>query len=142
MCVCVRVTPPPPPLPQSKTPQTNTHPPAQLHPWFQQPEIVNYCTTHSILIEAYTPLVRNQKASNETLLTLARKHGKTPSQILVRWSLQRGFVPLPKSDDPERIVQNADVFAPGFALDDEDMRVLDALDEGEQGSVVQVVDNR
>jgi diketogulonate reductase-like aldo/keto reductase len=62
-----------------------------------------------------------------------------PNQVLVRWSLQKGFVPLPKSDTPSRIVSNADVY--GFELDKDDMAKLDGLDQGEEGSIVQVVKN-
>jgi diketogulonate reductase-like aldo/keto reductase len=58
----------------------------------------------------------------------------------VRWSLQKGFVPLPKSDTPSRIVSNADVY--GFKLDEEDMRKLDGLDEGAKGAIVQAVSNK
>lgn len=80
----------------------------ELHPWCQQKEIVNYCMQNEIVIEAYCPLVRNQKAHDETLLKMAKKHGVTTAQILVRYSLQKGWVCLPKSDTPERIVANAD----------------------------------
>lgn len=62
-----------------------------------------------------------------------------PNQVLVRWSLQKGFVPLPKSDTPSRIVSNADVY--GFELEKDDMAKLDGLDQGEEGSIVQVVQN-
>jgi diketogulonate reductase-like aldo/keto reductase len=67
------------------------------------------------------------------LTALAEKHGVSPAQVLIRWSLQMGFVPLPKSVHAERIRTNADVFH--FELDAEDMSVLEALDEGAKGSV-------
>src|SRR5690348_6769902 len=100
----------------------------QLHPWCQQREIVEYCHKHGIVVEAYCPLVRNQKADNETLVGLAKKYNKTTAQVLIRWSLQKGWVTLPKSDTPERIKANAEVF--DFELSDEDMEVLNDLDEG------------
>ncbi|KAL5121859.1 hypothetical protein ACEQ8H_000074 [Pleosporales sp. CAS-2024a] len=121
----------------------NVFPPAvnqiELHPWCQQRQCTTYCHTHNILLEAYCPLVRNQKASDPTLARIAAKHALTPNQILVRWSLQKGFVPLPKSDDPNRIRANADVYA--FDLDADDMADLDALDQGTDGAIVQAVTN-
>jgi diketogulonate reductase-like aldo/keto reductase len=83
--------------------------------------------------------VRNTKAEDATLVEISKKHGVTPNQVLVRWALQKGFVPLPKSDNPGRIKQNADVF--GFALDQDDMTALDGLDQGHEGALVQAVEN-
>jgi diketogulonate reductase-like aldo/keto reductase len=111
----------------------------QLHPWCQQRECVEYCQKNNIVVEAYCPLVRNEKADDKTLASIAKKHNVGPNQVLVRWSLQKGFVPLPKSDTPSRIVSNADVY--GFELDEEDMKKLDALDQGRAGAIVQAVDN-
>lgn len=111
----------------------------QLHPWNQQKEIVAYCQSHDILLQAYCPIVRNQKADDPDLVRLAQKHGVTPNQVLVRWSLQRGFVSLPKSDDAGRIRLNADVY--GFALDEGDMAALDGKDEGKEGAIVMAVVN-
>lgn len=115
---------------------TNT---MQLHPWCQQRECVEYCQKNNIVVEAYCPLVRNEKADDQTLASIAQKHNVGPNQVLVRWSLQKGFVPLPKSDTPSRIVSNADVY--GFELDAEDMGRLDALEQGRAGAIVQAVDN-
>jgi diketogulonate reductase-like aldo/keto reductase len=110
-----------------------------LHPWCQQREIVEYCQKNNIVIEAYCPLVRNQKAHNQTLISIAEKHDTSPNQILIRYCLQKDWVPLPKSDTPARIESNADVY--GFELDSEDMKTLDELDQGAKGSIVQVVKN-
>ncbi|RVX71492.1 hypothetical protein B0A52_05064 [Exophiala mesophila] len=111
----------------------------ELHPWCQQRTIVSYCQKNNIVIEAYSPLVRNYKANDSTLVSLAKKHDKTTAQILIRYSLQKGWVPLPKSDSPEYIKQNADVF--DFELDADDMKTLDALDQGDAGAIVQAVSN-
>jgi diketogulonate reductase-like aldo/keto reductase len=111
----------------------------ELHPWCQQREIVDYCNQAGIVIEAYCPLVRNYKANDTTLLGIAKKHGRTTAQVLVRWSLQKGWSALPKSDNPERIKGNADVF--GFELDKSDMKELHSVDEGAAGALVQAVDN-
>lgn len=111
----------------------------ELHPWCQQREIVSYCQSHKIAIEAYCPIVRNQKAHDKTLLSIAGKHSKDPNQVLIRYSLQKGWSPLPKSDTPDRIVSNADVF--DFELDEADMSALDGLDQGDRGSIVMTVKN-
>jgi len=111
----------------------------QLHPWCQQREIVDYCDKNSIIVEAYSPLVRNQKAYDDTLVNIAKKYNKETAQILIRYSLQKNWVTLPKSDTPARIKSNADVF--DFEISAEDMKVLDDLDEGEAGSIVQAVNN-
>ena len=83
--------------------------------------------------------MRNQKAEDATLQSIAKKHNVTDAQVLVRWSLQRGFVPLPKSDTPSRIEKNADLYS--FELDRSDMAQLDGLDEAEKGALVQAVSN-
>jgi len=83
--------------------------------------------------------VRNQKAEDKTLNAIADKHKKSTGQVLIRYSLQKGWVPLPKSDTPSRIRENADLY--GFELDAGDMKQLDGLDQGAEGAIVQAVDN-
>lgn len=83
--------------------------------------------------------MRNQKADDPALVGIAKKHSVTPNQVLIRWSLQKGFVSLPKSDNPDRIRLNADVY--GFELDGEDMATLDGLNQGAEGAIVFAVDN-
>ncbi|KAK5104502.1 hypothetical protein LTS08_002392 [Lithohypha guttulata] len=111
----------------------------ELHPWCQQRDAVEYCHKNGIVVEAYCPLVRNQKADNETLVGLAKKYNKSTAQILIRWSLQKEWVTLPKSDTPSRIKENGDVF--NFEISDEDMKALNDLDEGAGGAIVQAVTN-
>ncbi|RAO71726.1 uncharacterized protein BHQ10_007738 [Talaromyces amestolkiae] len=111
----------------------------ELHPWCQQRQTVRYCQQHGIIIEAYCPLVRGNKANDPTLVSLAQKYGKTTAQVLVRYSLQKNWVPLPKSSNPERIAANADVF--DFEVRQEDMDVLDGLDQGAAGAIVEAVDD-
>lgn len=78
-------------------------------------------------MEAYAPLVRALKMKHPTITGLSRKYKCSPAQLLVRWSLQHGYVPLPKSSKRDRIVENADIG--GFSIDDEDMHLMDGLDE-------------
>ena len=112
----------------------------QLHPWCQQREVVEYCKKNSIVIEAYAPIVRNQKADDKTLKAIAEKHGKTTAQVLLRYCLQKAWAPLPKSDNPERIAQNANIY--DFALGDEDVQSLDDVGEKEAEALVLAVDNK
>ncbi|KAF9730715.1 hypothetical protein PMIN06_006394 [Paraphaeosphaeria minitans] len=111
----------------------------ELHPWCQQREAVEYCKKNNIVVEAYCPIVRNQKADDKTVNEIAHKHKTSPNQVLIRYALDKGWVPLPKSDSPERIEKNADVY--GFELDDKDMQSLDGLDQGKSGAIVQAVSN-
>ena len=101
--------------------------------------MVDFCKKNDIVVEAYCRIVRNQKADDKALNEIANKHKTSPNQVLIRYCLEKGWVPLPKSDTPERIEKNADVY--GFGLDDADMKALDGLDQGKDGSIVQAVDN-
>ncbi|KAI0254743.1 Aldo/keto reductase [Lactifluus subvellereus] len=104
----------------------------ELHPYCQQKTIVDYCRSHGIVVQAYTPLVRGE-FGNFLLQELSEKYGRDPAQILIRWSLQHGFVPLPKSQNPDRVRSNIDVF--NFELSREDTERLDELDRGKEGAV-------
>ncbi|KAM9879069.1 alcohol dehydrogenase [Verticillium dahliae] len=105
----------------------------QLHPWCQQRALVAYCERHGIVVQAWSPLVRGTKMADPTLRRLGEKHGKTPAQVLVRYSLQKGWAPLVKSTSEARMRENADVF--DFALEGEDMEILDGLDQGTEGAL-------
>lgn len=94
----------------------------ELHPWLARPDIVGWCKQRGVLCEAYCPLVRATKNDDPLLVSLARKYNKTPAQILLRWSLQMGFVPLPKSVTKSRIEENAQVF--DYELTQEEMDSL------------------
>lgn len=95
---------------------------------------MEYCKSHGIILEAYSPLVRGRVLGNPTLQAIANAHNATPAQVLIRWSLQNDFIPLPKSDNPTRIRENADVY--GFHLDQQQMALLDAMDRGKEGAIV------
>ncbi|CAN9158929.1 unnamed protein product [Alternaria alternata] len=95
----------------------------ELHPWLARPDIVNWCKQRGVLCEAYCPLVRATRNEDPLLKPLAEKYKKTPSQVLLRWSLQMGFVPLPKSVTKSRIEENAQIY--DFELSAEDMKSLD-----------------
>ncbi|KAF2764486.1 Aldo/keto reductase [Teratosphaeria nubilosa] len=110
----------------------------ELHPWLQQREVIQFCQANRIVVEAYCPLVRNQKADDPVLNEIAKKHSKTTAQVLVRYAIEKGWSPLPKSDNPGRIAQNADVF--DFKLDVKDMEKLDS--QPQESALVLAVDNK
>ena len=96
----------------------------ELHPWLMRPDIVEWCRQRGIVLEAYSPLVQAQRFDEPALKELAGKYERTMAQVLLRWSLQRGFVPLPKSATLGRIEDNAGIF--GWELSKEDMAHLDS----------------
>ncbi|WEW58901.1 hypothetical protein PRK78_004369 [Emydomyces testavorans] len=95
----------------------------EIHPWLPRRDIVEWLQKRNVVIEAYSPLVQAKKMDDPVLQGLAKKHSKSPAQILIRWSLQKGYVPLPKSATDSRIVENAQVF--DFELSEEDMNSLE-----------------
>lgn len=99
---------------------------SQLNPWGQQREVDAYCRKHGIVVQAFSPLARGDRWDEPVVTDLAGKYGKSPAQILIRYALQKGWVPLPKSERPERMRANTEVF--DFAIEDEDMEMLDGLD--------------
>jgi diketogulonate reductase-like aldo/keto reductase len=99
----------------------------ELHPFLQQQELVEFCAGNGIVVEAYAPLVKAQRMDHPVLRRIARRHGATPAQVLVRWGLEHGFVVLPKSVHAPRIEENANVFR--FELDAGELAELAKLDE-------------
>lgn len=98
----------------------------RLCPGVTQPEIVSYCKAHGITIEAYSPFGTGSVFHSESIQELSRKYGKTPGQICLRWSIQMGFIPLPKSVTPARISENLDIF--DFSLSSEDVLRISAME--------------
>ena len=86
------------------------------------------CAEAGIAVEAYSPLTKGRRLADPTIGRIAAELGRTPAQVLIRWSLQKGFIVIPRSSSPQRIAENAAVF--DFALDDGQMAALDELDEG------------
>lgn len=99
----------------------------EVHPFNTRTNITSFCQQHGILVEAYAPLVRALRMKHPTIASLAQKYHCTPAQLLIRWSLQHGYIPLPKSASKERIEANGNVSH--FEISDEDMRQMDGLDE-------------
>jgi diketogulonate reductase-like aldo/keto reductase len=99
----------------------------ELSPYLSQIELREYCQEKNIVIQAYSPLTRGKRFMDPALLKIAVKHARSPAQVLIRWSLQIGAVPLPKSVHPARIDENAAVF--DFELSDEDMAIINMFNE-------------
>lgn len=97
----------------------------ELHVFLQQPELLEYCRTHDIVVEAYSPLAHGKVFHEPFLNELAKKYNKSPAQIMLRWCVQQGLVVLPKSKTPERIKQNIKIF--DFELFPSDMEKLKDL---------------
>ena len=89
-----------------------------------QPAIVDYCNQHNILIQAYSPLATGEIVNNEQLQPLAKKYGVTVAKICLRYCLQKGTLPLPKSTNEGRIAQNLEL---DFTIDQADMTFLDNI---------------
>jgi len=100
----------------------------ELHPFLTQPELVAACHQLGIAVEAYSPLAKGRRMDHPVLAEVGQAHGKSVAQVMIRWSLQKGFISIPKSANPKRIQENAEVF--DFALSEVEMRRLDGLDEG------------
>jgi 2,5-diketo-D-gluconate reductase A len=96
-------------------------------PFGWSPEMLDGCRERGIVIQGYSPLTRARRLDDERLSALAEKHGRTPAQLLLRWSLQQGVVPLPKANRGEHMEENLGAF--DFQLADADMGALDELNE-------------
>ena len=100
----------------------------ELSPFLYQRDLIEFCHNSGIRVEAYSPLTQGKKLDHPTLVAVARKYGKTPAQILIRWAIEHRLVVIPKSVHRSRIVENADVF--DFSIEPDDLATLDGLDEG------------
>ncbi|MEK6547995.1 MAG: aldo/keto reductase [Bacteroidota bacterium] len=97
----------------------------ELSPFCYLPEELAFCKQNNIQVEGYAPVVRGQKKDHPVILEIANKHGKSTYQILIRWVIEQGAVTIPKSIQPDRMIENSDVF--DFCLDEEDMKRMAIL---------------
>lgn len=100
----------------------------ELHPLLNQAELRAVHAEYSIITEAYSPLGVGKLLENPTIATVAAAHGKSPAQVLIRWSLQLGNVVIPRSANPARIAENIDVF--DFELTADEVEAINGLDDG------------
>ena len=94
----------------------------EYHPGLNQSETIDFCKKYGVQIQAWSPLARGRLNDHPLLNQIAQKYGKSVQQICIKWCLQNGVNPLPKSVTPQRIKQNADVF--DFVLSDDDMLAI------------------
>jgi 2,5-diketo-D-gluconate reductase A len=103
----------------------------ELHPGLQQRELVGFHAAHSIRTESWSPLRRAQGLlTDPVVVQIASRHGVSPAQAVLRWHIEQGYVVIPRSVTPARIVENIDVWS--FRLTDDDMAQLAALDRGDR----------
>uniref|UniRef100_A0A7S4IDC5 NADP-dependent oxidoreductase domain-containing protein n=1 Tax=Vannella robusta TaxID=1487602 RepID=A0A7S4IDC5_9EUKA len=105
----------------------------ELHVFLPQTELVQYCRDQGMQIMGYCPFARQKCAGNQALVDIGQKHGKTESQVMLRWSLQKEIITIPKSTTESHILQNCDVFGDWY-LTDEEMNSLDNLANGFKAS--------
>lgn len=106
----------------------------QLHPRFQQKAMRDKHAELGVVTESWSPLGQGQVLADPVIGEIAKRHGKSPAQVIIRWHLDMGLVVIPKSVTPSRIVENFDVF--DFALSDDDKAAIAGLDaaDGRIGS--------
>ena len=100
----------------------------ELHPTWQQREVVAYCKEHGIAVEAYSPMARGAdlNAGSGAIERIAAAHGVSPAQAILRWHIENGTIIIPKSVHAERQRENLDLF--GFELTADEHAAVDALD--------------
>lgn len=101
------------------------------NPLMHDEALVSFCNKHSIQVIAWAPLLRGNFGT-DTIPKLAEKYGKTEAQILLRWNIQQGIIPIPKSKNPGRLAQNIDVF--DFSLEPADIELLNSMNENRRTS--------
>ena len=99
----------------------------EIHPGMPQDEMIEFCKQHHIVVQAWSPLATGKIFTVPAMQEMAERYGKTIAQLSLRWCVQRGIVPLPKSVTPSRIRENADVF--DFTLAKEDIDIISGLTE-------------
>ncbi|GHT47521.1 oxidoreductase [Planctomycetales bacterium] len=97
----------------------------EFHPGYMQTETLEFCKKNNILVEAWSPLGSGKVLGDQRLKTIAEKYGKSVAQLCVRWVLQHGILPLPKSVTENRVSENAGVF--DFEIAAEDVKEIDDL---------------
>ena len=99
----------------------------EFHPRLVQPSLLDFCQTRHIQIQAWSPLMQGGIFSIDVLQSIAERYKKTVAQVVLRWNLQKGVCTIPKSTNPIRMEENADIF--DFFLQNEDMTAIDSLDQ-------------
>ncbi len=107
----------------SRTPAVNQ---LEVHPTYQQPDVVQDSLDRGMVVEAYSPLGQGADLTDERVTAIARAHARTPAQIVLRWHLQLGRVVIPKTTSRARMAENAEVF--DFELSDDELAAITSMD--------------
>ena len=102
----------------------------EIHPYLTQGDVRGFCAEHQIAVEAWSPIAQGLVLTDPTLDEIARRVGRTPAQVVLRWHIERGDIVFPKSVTPERIEENIEIF--GFELSGEDVEAISALNRNER----------
>jgi 2,5-diketo-D-gluconate reductase A len=103
----------------------------EVHPYFTNEEVRAYGAEHNILTEAWSPIAQGAVLDDPVIGRVAKDLGKSPAQVVLRWHIERGDIVFPKSNTPQRIKENFEIF--DFELSDADIDAISALDKGEAG---------
>ena len=99
----------------------------EIHPYLTQDDVRAFCAEHQIAVEAWSPLAQGLVLDDPTIIEIAKRAGKTPAQVVLRWHVERGDIVFPKSVTPARIRENIDIF--DFELSGEDVEAISALNK-------------
>jgi 2,5-diketo-D-gluconate reductase A len=102
----------------------------EIHPYLTQDDVRAFCAEHQIAVEAWSPIAQGLVLTDPTLDEIARRVGKTPAQVVLRWHIERGDIVFPKSVTPDRIRENIAIF--DFELSGEDVEAISALNRNER----------
>jgi diketogulonate reductase-like aldo/keto reductase len=114
----------------------------EIHPYFTQPEVRVFCQERNIQLISYSPLgtgswsdvpSSRKPVADPVIKEIGERHQVSPAQVILRWNLQHGWVPIPKSENPGRMQENIDL--EGFSLSEDEMARIDALDTGQRFNV-------
>ncbi len=99
----------------------------EFSPYTYERELLDFCNSHDIQLEAYSPLTKSFKLKDPKLIDVAEKYSRSTAQILLRWAIQKGVIVISKSKNRDRINENAKIF--DFEISEEDMNLLDSFNE-------------
>jgi 2,5-diketo-D-gluconate reductase A len=102
----------------------------EVNPYLTQDDVRSFCADFQIAVEAWSPLARGRALGDPTIDDIARRYGKTPAQVILRWHIERGDIVFPRSVAPARIRENIDIF--DFELTGEDVEAISALNRNER----------
>lgn len=102
----------------------------EVHPYLTQDPLRQFCVDNGIAVEAWSPLARGKVLDDPVIVGISERIARTPSQVVLRWHVERGDIVFPKTSHRERMIENFGIF--DFDLTDEDMAAISGLDRGER----------